>query len=116
MKLRYFMIFAVIFTYSFFSYSQVTCQSVGIASCVAEDMCVDFVDMANGDLDLWEGMCDGLEGEFFEDRPCDRRNVSMTCLNENNPAMPLLHFSNDFDRSEARMMCRMMGGIVCPQR
>jgi hypothetical protein len=74
-------------------------------------MCVDFFE-GHMDADMWEGMCQGMEGEFSESA-CDRTDVVLSCLNPNNPIMALSHFTADYDLDMALQMCTMLGGSVC---
>jgi len=92
--------------------TNIQCDSQGIASCLTSDgMCVDFFE-GNMDADMWEGMCQSLEGEFSE-TACDKTNVVMSCLNKTNPIMALTHFTPDYDLESAQQMCTVMGGTIC---
>lgn len=98
-----------------FAHAQVSCDSKPFASCKTEDSCFDFFKGPAVDLDVVEGLCSQMEGEFSESG-CDRSNVIVSCLTAGNPMMPLVHFIKDYSREEAVQMCTMMGGNVCKEK
>lgn len=105
------------FNTSFAQADQVTCDSVGVASCLTEDgMCVEFFEGGNSDVEIWENLCMSMDGEFSETSACDKGKMVMSCLNESNPMMVMTRFTADFDGEMAQMMCTSMGGTICPKK
>lgn len=92
--------------------SEITCSSQAFASCKTEESCFDFFEGPGVDLDMLEGMCGQMNGEFFESA-CDRTGVIYSCLNATNFIMPMTHFFAPMEREDAEDMCLAMGGKSC---
>lgn len=92
--------------------SEITCKSEPFASCKTEEMCVDFFDVPGVDLDMLEGACFSMEGEFSE-AGCNREGVVLSCVNSANFMMPLMHFLGDISTEDANLMCSALGGKPC---
>lgn len=94
-------------------HAELTCQSVGVASCKTSDgFCVEYVESEDSDPDMWENYCGGFGGEFVAS-PCDQSESILTCINQNNMLMPIMRFNNEFEIDMAGQMCSMMGGTTC---
>lgn len=94
-------------------HAELTCQSVGVASCkTANGFCVEYVESEDSDPDMWENYCEGFEGEYAASA-CDQSETLLTCINQSNMLMPLLRFNNEIEMDMATQMCSMMGGKTC---
>ena len=100
-------------SFSAMSQAELTCKTIGVASCqTTEGFCVEFIDVEGTNTDTWKRICDAFIGEFSS-YPCDISKSILTCLNQDNFAMPIMRFDVEFGRKEASQMCNALGGQIC---
>ena len=108
---KYVLLFAFVMSNA---YADVSCQSTPVASCLSPDsMCLEFFEESVGDEELWEGLCDELEGAYSAG-PCDVSRSVLKCLTPTNVVSPIMVLLDPMTRDEAETLCSMMQGQVCP--
>lgn len=104
---------AICFLFISAAYAEVTCQSTPAASCLSEDgMCVEYFEGEMGDEEMWEGMCEQMNGTYTASA-CDQSLSVLKCLIKSNPVTPVMHFLKPFEAEQAKSACTMMQGKVC---
>ena len=95
-----------------FAFADLTCKSVGIASCTTNvGFCVEYVPNS-GDVPQLEQYCLNVNG-IFEQAPCNENFNTGTCVNEFNKSAPIIRFDTHLETEISHRLCLSMNGMYC---
>lgn len=107
-----FFIFLVLGIFSQSALANLTCQSIGVASCMTNvGFCVEYIP-SSGDVSQLEQYCLKVNG-IFNEAPCDESFKVGTCINESNNGAPIIRFDTHLDPEISKRLCISMNGMFC---